>query len=126
LRHTAFLAHRIAAHIDAMGVVNQAVQNAVGGRGVADRFMPARDRELRGEDRRASLVTVFADLPEVATLGFGEGRHGPVVARRGCARNASTMPSRRAAFLSNLRKFLAASAVRCTNEVGCGMRSSRR
>ena len=38
------LAHGIAAHFDAMGVVNQPVQYAVSSRGVADLFVPARDR----------------------------------------------------------------------------------
>jgi len=52
-----FLAHRIAIHFDAMSVVNQAIQNAVGGNRIADLFMPAGDRKLRSQDRRASLVS---------------------------------------------------------------------
>jgi len=64
------LAHRIALHLNAMRVVDQAVEDAVCQRGIADRLVPARDRQLRGEDRRTHLVAIFANLPEVAALGF--------------------------------------------------------
>jgi hypothetical protein len=52
-----------------VGVVNEAVEDAVSGRGIADLFMPARHRELRGEDGRAGLIAVLADLPESANSG---------------------------------------------------------
>ena len=78
-RSAALLAHRIASHFDAVGVVHQAVQDAVGGGGVADLFVPARDRELRSEDGRAGLIAILADFPEVVAFGFGQRSHGPVV-----------------------------------------------
>jgi hypothetical protein len=34
---------------------------------------------LRGQNRGASLIPVLADFPEVASLGFGERTHGPVI-----------------------------------------------
>ena len=37
------LSHRIAAHLNTMGVVNEAVKNAVGQRGIAYLLMPPRD-----------------------------------------------------------------------------------
>jgi hypothetical protein len=43
---TTLLAHGIAAHLDAMGVVNQAVKDAVGSGGITNLFVPARDGEL--------------------------------------------------------------------------------
>lgn len=57
-------------HLDAAGVVDQPVEDAVGKRGIADLLMPARYRELRSQDRRAHLVAILADLSEVAALGF--------------------------------------------------------
>ena len=42
----AFLAHRVAAYVDAMGLVNQPVKDAVGCRGVTDLFVPAGHRKL--------------------------------------------------------------------------------
>jgi hypothetical protein len=60
--------HGIPAHLDAMGVVDQAVEDAVGQRGIADLFVPARDRQLRGQNRGSHLVAILTDLPEVAAL----------------------------------------------------------
>ena len=62
-----------------MGVVDQPVKNAIGQCRITDLLVPARDRELRGEDGRAHLVAVFADLPEVAALRFRQWGHSPVV-----------------------------------------------
>ena len=56
----------ILAHLDAVGVVNEPVEDAVGQRGIAYLFVPARYRQLRGKDRGAHLVAVLADLREVA------------------------------------------------------------
>jgi len=42
----AFFAHRIAPHLQAMRVVNQPVEDTIGGRGIADLLVPARDRQL--------------------------------------------------------------------------------
>jgi hypothetical protein len=44
---------------------------------VADRFVPAGHRQLRGENQRADLISVFADLPEVTALWLRQRRHGP-------------------------------------------------
>jgi hypothetical protein len=53
-----------------MGVVHEAVQDAIGKRRIADLFVPARNGKLRCEDGRAYLIAVLADLPEVTALGF--------------------------------------------------------
>jgi len=45
LRRT-FLPHGVAAHLDAVRVVDQAVEDTVGHRRVADLFVPARDGQL--------------------------------------------------------------------------------
>ena len=37
-------------HLDAMGVVHDPVEGAIGQRGIAYLFVPPRDRQLRGED----------------------------------------------------------------------------
>src|SRR4051794_27928625 len=72
VRLPAILAHRVAPHLDAVCVVNQPVENAVGHSRIADLFVPAGYWQLRRENQRADLVTVLADLPEVATLRFGQ------------------------------------------------------
>ena len=37
----AFLAHGLSAHLDAMGIVNQTVEDAIGDRGIADLLVPS-------------------------------------------------------------------------------------
>src|ERR1019366_3076105 len=66
----AFLAHGLAAHFDAVGVVNQTVQDAIGDSGIADLLVPARDRQLGSKDGGTGLVAIFADLPDFAALVF--------------------------------------------------------
>ncbi len=43
-RFSAAIAHRISAHLNAVGVVNEPVEDAVGQRGIADLLVPTRDR----------------------------------------------------------------------------------
>ena len=66
----AFLAHGLAAHFDAVGVVNQTVEDAIGDGGIPDLLVPARDRELGSKDGGTGLVAIFADLPDFAALVF--------------------------------------------------------
>ena len=49
-----FLRTALSAHLDAVGVVNQTVEDAVGDGGIADLLVPARDRQLGSEDGGAS------------------------------------------------------------------------
>jgi len=53
-----------------MGVVNKPIEDAVSQCGIADLLVPARDGQLRSQDRRAHLVAFLADLPEIAALGL--------------------------------------------------------
>ena len=78
-RWITFFAHGLSAHFDAVGIVHQAVEDAVGDGGIADLLVPARDRQLGGEDGGASLVAVLADLPDFASLRFTQWRHRPVI-----------------------------------------------
>ena len=59
--------------------MNQAVEDAVGNRGIADLLMPMGNRHLRGKDEGAALITVIADLQEVAALAVFQRSHGKVV-----------------------------------------------
>src|SRR6266478_1967749 len=61
-RLDAFFAHRFSAHLDAVGIVHQTIQDAVGDGGIADLLVPARYRQLGCQDGGASLVAVLADL----------------------------------------------------------------
>src|SRR5436190_21514206 len=52
----ALFAHRLTAHLDALGVVHQPVENAVGPGGIADLLVPLGTRQLAGQDRRSHLI----------------------------------------------------------------------
>ena len=54
--------------VDAVGAMDDAVQDGVGERGIADHLVPAGDGELTGDDQRAGVVAVFDDLQQVALL----------------------------------------------------------
>ena len=62
-----------------MGVVHEPVEDAVRERGIADLFVPLRDRQLRSQDRRTYLVAILADLPEVSALSLTQRCHSPIV-----------------------------------------------
>ena len=73
------LTHRFTLQLDAVGVVHQAVENAVGECRVPDLGMPLGDRQLAGQNGRASLITVVADFQEVPPFDVAQRSHGPVV-----------------------------------------------
>src|ERR1019366_1065966 len=75
----AYLAHGLATPFDAVGILNQTVQDAIGDGGIADLLVPARDRQLGSKDGGTGLIAIIADLPDFAALVFIQRRHGPVI-----------------------------------------------
>ncbi len=61
-------AHGVSLEIDLVGVVDQAVEDGVGQRGVSYEVVPFVDGELAGGQCRACAVAVFEDLQQVAAL----------------------------------------------------------
>jgi hypothetical protein len=72
-------AHRSPLEFDAVGIVNQAVEDTISDGGITDLIVPLSDRHLAGEDRRACLVAVITDLQKVAALTVGQWSHGPII-----------------------------------------------
>ena len=62
-----------------MGVVDDAIEDCVGDGGLADHLMPARDRELGGDDGGPSLVALFEQLEQVEALLIGQTVGAPVI-----------------------------------------------
>ena len=62
-----------------MGVVDNAVEDGIGERGVADDLVPVVDRHLAGDDQRAGVVAVLNDLQQVAALLGGQRFRPPVI-----------------------------------------------
>jgi hypothetical protein len=71
--------HRVAAHFNTVGVMNQAIENAVRDGGIADLFVPSSYWHLRSQDHAPGLIALLADFPEVPAFPFSEGRHCPVI-----------------------------------------------
>jgi len=69
------LAQAVSFQLDAMGVVDEPVQDGVGQGRVADDVVPAINRHLAGDDQRPGIVAIFDDLQQVALL-FGDPRLG--------------------------------------------------
>ena len=61
-----------------MRVVDDAIEDGVGQRRIADDLVPAVDRHLAGDDQRAGVVAILDDLQQIALL-FGEQRFRPPV-----------------------------------------------
>src|SRR6516164_338848 len=78
-RSGASASQTLAGEIDAMGVVNEAVEDGVGISRVADERVPFVDGDLASEDRRAAPVTFLEDLVEVTTSPGVEWFEAPIV-----------------------------------------------
>ena len=69
----AWLSQAVSGQIDAIGIVDDAVENRVGERWDSNHIVPAVDRNLAGDDEGAFVVTVLDDFEEIAGLFRGEG-----------------------------------------------------
>jgi len=68
-----------AGEFDAMGVMDEAVQNGVGVSWVADDLVPGGQRELGCDDRRPAAIPLLEDFEEVVTRAGVEGFKAEVV-----------------------------------------------
>ena len=79
--------HRLAAQLDAVGVVNDAVQQGVGVSGIPDLVEPTGHRDLGDQDRRRPVMAVIDHLHQVTPLIGRQARHHPLVDdQQPCAR----------------------------------------
>src|SRR4051795_13638999 len=62
------LAQTVAAELQAMGIVNDAIQDGVGQGGIPDQGMPAVHWGLAGDQGGAAAVAVFDDFEHVVAL----------------------------------------------------------
>src|SRR4051794_18595000 len=63
-----FFAQGFAAQLEAVGIVDDAIQDRVGEGRIADQVVPAIDRDLAGDQRGAAAVALLDDLEQVAAL----------------------------------------------------------
>ena len=66
-----FFPHEGSFQVDAVGAMNQAVEDGVGDGGIADALMPVSDGELTGQDGRTGATAVFDHLQEIPSFRVG-------------------------------------------------------
>src|SRR6202171_2320078 len=72
-------AHAFAGEFDAVGIVNEPVQDGVGIGRIADYFEPSVYWKLRGNHRGAASVAFLEDFQKIVTGGGVERLQAPVV-----------------------------------------------
>ncbi len=73
------LSEALSFEVDAVGVVDEAIEDCVGDGGISDNFVPAIDGQLAGDDDRTSFISVFDDLEQIAALIGVERLRSPVI-----------------------------------------------
>jgi hypothetical protein len=63
----------VSGQIDAIGIVDDAVEDGVGERRDSDHLVPAVDRNLAGDDDRAFVIAILDDFEEIARDGTSRG-----------------------------------------------------
>ena len=73
------LSEALSFEFDAVGVVDEAIEDCVGDGGISDNFVPAIDGQLAGDDDRTSFISVLDDLEQIAALIGVERLRSPVI-----------------------------------------------
>ena len=60
--------HAVSFQRDAMGIVDDAVEDSIGDRGLADHFVPGRHRELGGDERGSAAIPFLEDFEQIKAL----------------------------------------------------------
>ena len=71
--------HRIAGEIEAITIVDEAIEDGVGQSRIAEAGMPLLDRKLAGEDRGFLVVASVEDFEQIALGLIGDGGNAEVV-----------------------------------------------
>ena len=76
-------AQALAVEFDPVCVVDDAVEDGVGQRRVADDLVPVVDRHLAGDDQRAGAVAILDDLQQIArcSASSGSGPQSSMISR---------------------------------------------
>src|SRR5258707_12289620 len=73
------LSQALSFEFDAVGIVDEAIEDCVGDGWISDNFVPAIDGQLAGDDDRTSFISVLDDLEQIAALIGVERLRSPVI-----------------------------------------------
>ena len=71
--------HAFSGELQAVSVVNEAIEDGVAEGWVSDHVVPMFDGDLAGDDGRGATMAIIEDLQQVAPFGRTENRKAPVV-----------------------------------------------
>ncbi len=71
--------HAFSGELKAVSVVNEAIQNRITERGVADDVVPVLHGDLAGDDCGSAAMAIIEDFHDVAAFGGVEDPQAPVV-----------------------------------------------
>ena len=95
-------AQRRAFELDAMGAMDDAVEDRVGQGGIGDHLVPSTDRDLAGDQQRSAVVAVVDDLEQIAALLGIERFRPPIVDDQQAGAFERGQQPRQAAFAARL------------------------
>jgi hypothetical protein len=72
-------AHRSALKFDAVRVVNEPVEDAIGHSGITDLIVPLSDGNLAGKNGGTRGIAVIADFQKVAAFRVCQWSHRPII-----------------------------------------------
>src|SRR6516165_644503 len=104
-RFGASASQAFAGEIDAMGVVNEPVEDGVGICRVTDEGVPFVDRDLTGENGRATPIAFLEDLVEITTCTGVERFEAPIIEDQKLDASETTQDAGIATVTSGEREF---------------------
>ena len=99
-------AQTLACQFDAMGVVDETVQDGVGVSRIADDFVPAVDGKLRRDDGRSLAIALFEDFQQIVSGGGVERLQPPIVQDQEIGSAEGAQKARMAPVAARQREFL--------------------
>lgn len=100
------IAHRRALQGDAVRVVDDAIEDGVGQRGVVQVFVPVLDGQLAGDDARSTADPIVHLLEQIGPLRLVEGRDSPVIDQQHVgAPDGGKPPSEAAVAVGDMQLF---------------------
>ena len=99
-------AHAFASEFDAVGVVDETVEDRVGVCGIADDFVPSVDGKLGGDHRGAASVALFKDFQQIVSGSGIERLQTPIIEDQKIGTSEIAQETRMATVAARQREIL--------------------
>jgi hypothetical protein len=99
-------AHAFAGEVDAVGVMNEAIEDGIGVSRIANDFVPSVDGNLGGNHRGAASVAFFEDFQKIMAGCGVEGLQPPIIQNEQIGTAEITQETRMAAIAARQGEVL--------------------